>query len=105
MAAFGRTNTFIAGRALTLGDSCVVAMSASAVTLLFHVAFPELVMQGALYSVAGWTTYLPEVAVSLLLIMVFAWLSTKGTELSERFQFFAVVFVILVVAIIIAFAL
>ena len=49
-------------------------------------------MQGALYSVAGWTTYLPEVAVSLLLIMVIAWLNTKDTELSEQFQFFAVVF-------------
>ena len=41
MAAFGRTNTFIAGRALTLGDSCVVALSASAVMLLFHVVFPS----------------------------------------------------------------
>ena len=49
MAALGRTHAFIAGWALTLGYSCVVALNASAVTLVFRVTFPELVMRGALY--------------------------------------------------------
>ncbi|WP_070432676.1 APC family permease [Corynebacterium sp. HMSC06D04] len=48
MAALGRTHAFIAGWALTLGYSCVVALNASAVTLVFRVTFPELVMRGAL---------------------------------------------------------
>ena len=47
MAALGRTHAFIAGWALTLGFSCVVALNASAVTLVFRVTFPELVMRGA----------------------------------------------------------
>lgn len=62
------------------------------------------VMQGALYSVAGWTIYLPEVAICSLFIIVFAWLNTKGTALSGQFPFFAVVLMILAVVVIIAFA-
>lgn len=72
MAAPGRTHAFIAGWALTLGYSCVVALNASAVTLVFRVTFPELVMQGALYDAAGWTIYLPEVVICSLFIIVFA---------------------------------
>lgn len=48
MAGLGRTRAFIAGWALTLGYSCVVALNASAVTLVFRVTFPELAMRGAL---------------------------------------------------------
>lgn len=47
MAALGRTHAFIAGWALTLGYSCVVALNASAVTLVFRVTFPELVVRDA----------------------------------------------------------
>ncbi|MFG6302019.1 hypothetical protein ACGIJE_07515 [Corynebacterium hesseae] len=69
MAALGRTHAFIAGWALTLGYSCVVALNAPAVTLVFRVPFPELVMRGAL---------------------------------SGRFQFFAVVLMIVAVVVIVA---
>ena len=102
MAALGRTHAFIAGWALTLGYSCVVALNASAVTLVFRVTFPELVMQGALYDVAGWTIYLPEVVICSLFILVFAWLNSKGAALSGQFQFFAVVLMILAVVVIVA---
>ena len=81
VAALGRTHAFIAGWALTLGYSCVVALNASAVTLVFRVTFPELVMQGTLYDVAGWASYLPEVAICSLFIILFAWLNTKGAAL------------------------
>ena len=81
VAALGRTHAFIAGWALTLGYSCVVALNASAVTLVFRVTFPELVTRGALYSVTGWTIYLPEVAICSLFIILFAWLNTKGAAL------------------------
>ena len=82
VAALGRTHAFIAGWALTLGYSCVVALNASAVKLVFRVTFPELVTRGALYDVAGWTIYLPEVAICSLFIILFAWLNTKGAALS-----------------------
>lgn len=103
MAALGRTHAFFAGWALTLGYSCVVALNASAVALVFRVAFPDLVMRGALYDVAGWTIYLPEVAICSLFIIVFAWLNSKGAALSGQFQFFAVVLMILAVVVIVAF--
>lgn len=63
MAALGRTHAFIAGWALTRGYSRVVALNALAVALIFRVEFPELVMRGALHSVAGWTIYFAEVAI------------------------------------------
>lgn len=44
MAALGRTHAFITVWALTLGYSCVVALNGSAVSLVFRVTFPELVM-------------------------------------------------------------
>ena len=85
-----------------LGYSCVVALNASAVTLVFRVTFPELVTRGALYDVAGWTIYLPEVAICSLFIILFAWLNTKGAALSGQFQFFAVVLMIVAVVVIVA---
>lgn len=100
MAALGRTHAFIAGWAPTLGYSCVVALNASAVTLVFRVTLPELVTRGALDDVAGWTIYLPEVAICSLFIILFAWLNTKDAALSGQFQFFAVVLMILVVVIV-----
>ena len=45
-----------------------MALNVSAVTLVFRVTFPELVMQGALCDVAGWTIYLPEVVICSLFV-------------------------------------
>ncbi|WP_239659007.1 amino acid permease [Corynebacterium aurimucosum] len=58
-------------------------------------------MRGALYDVAGWTIYLPEVAICSLFIIVFAWLNSKGAALSGQFQFFAVAFMIVAVVVIV----
>ena len=102
MAALGRTHAFIAGWALALGYSCVVALNTSAVALVFRVTFSDLVMRGALYDVAGWTIYLPEVAICSLFIIVFAWLNSKGAAFSGQFQFFAVVLMVVAVVVIVA---
>ena len=55
MVALGRAHSFIAGRALTLGYAGIVALNASAVTLVFRVTLPNLFQQIPLYDVAGWT--------------------------------------------------
>ena len=102
MAALGRIHAFIAGGAPALGYSCVVALNASAVAFVFRDTFPDLVMRGALYDVAGWIIYLPEVAICSLFIIVFAWLNSKGAALSGQFQFFAVVLMIVAVVVIVA---
>lgn len=99
-AALGRVHAFIAGWCLTLGYAGIVALNASATALVFRVTMPELIMQGRLYSVAGWDIYLPEVIISSLFLLVFAWVNVRGVELSGRLQFIACVIMLGAVVII-----
>ena len=91
LASLGRTHGFIAGWALTLGYAGIVALNASAVTLVFRVTLPSLVMNAKLYTVAGWDIYLPEVLIATAFIVAFAFLNIKGAAISGRFQYYAVV--------------
>lgn len=91
MVSLGRVHAFIAGWALTLGYAGIVALNASAVTLVFRVTFPQLLQQVPLYEVAGWTIYLPEIIVAVLFIIVFGLLNWRGSALSGRFQLWAVI--------------
>lgn len=91
LASLGRRHGFIAGWSLTVGYAGIVALNASAVTLVFRVTMPDLVMQGKLYSVAGWTIHLPEVIIASLFLITFALINIRGVEFSGRFQFVAVV--------------
>ena len=95
----GRIPGFIAGWSLALGYIGVVAMNASAVTLIFRVTFPGLLSHGKLFEVAGWEVFLAEVLVSILFIWVFALLNMKGVEFTGRFQFWAVVTMLTCIAI------
>ena len=105
MVALGRAHSFVAGWALTLGYAGIVALNASAVTLVFRVTLPNLFQKFSLYEVAGWTIYAPEVLVASLFIVAFAWLNWRGTALSGRFQLWAVILMIAAVAIIFVFLL
>lgn len=105
MVALGRAHSFIAGWALTLGYAGIVALNASAVTLVFRVTLPNLFQQIPLYDVAGWTIYAPEIFVASMFILAFAWLNWRGTALSGRFQLWAVILMIAAVAIICVFLL
>lgn len=100
LSGLGRIHGFIAGWCLTLGYACIVALNASAVTLVFRVTLPDLVMRAKLYSVAGWDIYLPEVIIAILFIIGFAILNIRGIAISGRFQFIAVVLLLLGVGII-----
>lgn len=87
LATFGRTHGFIAGWALMLGYAGIISLNASAVTLVLRLIIPEVMMQGALYEISGWTIYAPEVAVSSLFLIGFAYLNAKNTAISGRVQF------------------
>lgn len=102
MVSLGRAHAFIAGWALTLGYAGIVALNASAVTLVFRVTVPSLFQRMPLYEVAGWTIYAPEIVVASVFILAFAWLNWKGAELSGKFQLWAVVLMITAVAVILA---
>lgn len=97
LASLGRTHGFIAGWALTLGYAGIVALNASAVTLVFRVTLPNLVMQGRLYTVAGWGVYLPEVIIATLFLVIFALINAGGAEMSGRFQFIAVILMLIAI--------
>ena len=100
MVSLGRTHSFIAGWALTLGNAGIVALNASAVTLVFRVTLPNLFQRFPLYDVAGWTIYVPEIILASAFILAFAWLNWKGSELSGRFQLWAVILLIAAVVVI-----
>lgn len=91
LAAFGRKHAVIAGWSLALGYVSIVALNASAVTLVFRMIAPHLTMRVPLYSVAGWDIYLVEVLLASVFLIVFAVLSSRHAAFSGRFQLGAVV--------------
>lgn len=99
ISAVNRTAGFVVGWALTLGYAGIVALNASAMTLIFRLVTPGLLTHIKLYSVAGWDVYLPEVAVAIAFIAVFAYLNIRGFSFSGRFQFICVVVLLVAVAV------
>lgn len=102
LVGFGRSHAFFCGWYLTLGYTCIVALNASAMALLFRKLMPDLVQQGYLYSIAGWDVYIVEVLLSMTVLVVFALLNIRGTALSGRIQFIACVIMLVAVACILA---
>lgn len=97
LVGFGRTHAFFCGWFLTLGYTCIVALNASALALLFRKLLPGVVQQGYLYTIAGFDVYLVEVLISITALAVFAYLNIRGTALSGRVQFIACVIMLIAV--------
>ncbi|WP_077329257.1 APC family permease [Virgibacillus siamensis] len=98
--SLGRTHAFICGWFLTLGYICIVALNASAFSLMFKFVFPPLIENVHLYQVAGWDVYLMEIVIASVTLGIFGYFNIKGTGLSGRMQFiFCTIMVISVVAI------
>lgn len=102
LVGFGRAHAFFCGWFLTLGYTCIVALNASALALLFRKIMPDVVQRGYLYTVAGWDVYLVEILISITALVVFAYLNIRGTALSGRIQFIACVIMLIAVACILA---
>ena len=66
----------------------------------FRVTLPDLFQRFTLYDVAGWTIYVPEIMLASAFILAFAWLNWKGSEISARFQLWAVILLIAAVVVI-----
>src|SRR5699024_10630315 len=93
--SLGRTHAFISGWFLTLGYICIVALNASAVSLMFKYIFPTLIENLSLYTIAGWEVYGMEIIIATLILLVFGYLNVKGTSISGRMQFiFALIMVV-----------
>src|SRR5690625_1308370 len=85
--SLGRTHAFICGWFLTLGYICIVALNASAFTLMFKFIFPKVINNLFLYEVAGWSVYAPEIIIASVLLGIVGYFNVKGTGLSGRMQF------------------
>lgn len=94
---FGRYISFIASWFLILGYIAVVALNASAFSLLFKFVLPDFVEVGYLYTLAGWDVYIVEVILSTLVLIVFAIISIRGGGFSGNLQFiFSLIMAIIV---------
>src|SRR5699024_4739923 len=96
----GRTQAFISGWFLTLGYLCIVALNASAFSLMVKFVFPSLLESMHMYTIAGWDVYFTEVIIASVLLGVFGYFNVRGSSLSGRMQFvFCSIMVIGVIAI------
>lgn len=95
--SFGKYTSFIASWFLVLGYICIVALNASAFSLLFKFVAPGFLEVGYLYTIAGWDVYIMEVILSSLILIVFAYISIRGSGLSGTLQFYFCLFMALIV--------
>ncbi|WP_172371615.1 APC family permease [Sporosarcina jiandibaonis] len=95
----GKYWAFITGWFLSLGYICIVALNASAFSLLLKYLFPGFMKYIYLYEIAGWEVFLPEVVISSIAILFFAFLNIKGSGISGRLQYIFSILLIVGVAI------
>src|SRR5699024_7765324 len=67
---FGKYFSFISSWFLIFGYICVVAVNASAFSLLFKFILPDFLEVGYLYTIAGWDVYITEVILSTLILVI-----------------------------------
>lgn len=84
---FGERHAFFCGWFLTLSYISIVALNASALALLARFLIPDIATFGKMYTVAGWDVHIGEVAISTLVLLLFAWVNTRGGSLSGKSQF------------------
>lgn len=91
----GKYWSFITGWFLSLGYICIVALNASAFTLLLKYLFPKFMNTFFLYEIADWQVFLPEILISSFLILMFAFISIRGGGISGKLQFiFSIVLIL-----------
>ncbi|NWQ40463.1 APC family permease [Bacillus sp. EB106-08-02-XG196] len=84
---FGRIHAYICGWFLTLGYICIVALNASALSLLGKFILPSITNVVFLYEINGWQVYLGEVIIASLALILFAYFNIKGASLSGQIQY------------------
>src|SRR5690625_1305754 len=77
--SLGRKHAFISGWFLTLGYICIVALNASAFSLMIKYVFPSVIEVFHLYTVAGWDVYGMEILIASIGLAV---LDRKSTRLN-----------------------
>lgn len=83
---FGRMHAFISAWFLGLSYLSIVPLNATALGLIGRFIFPGFLQQGYLYTIAGWDVYLGEVILASLALILFAWISIRGVNISGNIQ-------------------
>ncbi|HAR6296744.1 TPA: APC family permease [Staphylococcus pseudintermedius] len=94
---FGRYVSFFSAWFLTFGYICVVALNATAFSLLIKFLLPDVIEFGKLYTIAGWDVYITEILIASILLLVFMLIAIKGASVSGSLQYYFCVAMVVVV--------
>ena len=93
--SFGRYVSFFSSWFLTFGYVCVVALNATAFSLLIKFLLPNVLNNGKLYTVAGWDVYITEIIIATVLLLIFMFVAIRGASVSGSLQYYFCVAVVL----------
>ncbi|PTF81197.1 APC family permease [Staphylococcus chromogenes] len=94
---FGRYVSFFSSWFLTFGYICVVALNATAFSLLIKFLLPDVLEVGKLYTIAGWDVYITEIVIATVLLLVFMFIAIKGASVSGSLQYYFCIAMVTVV--------
>ncbi|MDO0983553.1 APC family permease [Staphylococcus hominis] len=95
--SFGRYVSFFSSWFLTFGYVCVVALNATAFSLLIKFLLPNILNNGRLYTIAGWDVYITEIVIATVLLLVFMFIAIRGASVSGTLQYYFCVAMVIVV--------
>jgi len=85
--SLGRRHAFISGWFLTLGYICIVALNATALSLLFKFLLPGVIKSLYMYNIAGWPVYGTEIIIATIALIVFGYINIRGSTFTGRIQY------------------
>ena len=94
---FGRYVSFFSSWFLTFGYICVVALNATAFSLLVKFLIPGVLKTGKLYTIAGWDVYITEILIASVLLIVFMFITIKGASVSGSLQYYFCIAIIITI--------
>lgn len=86
--SFGTVAGFICAWFLGLSYLAIVPLNATALALIGRNLFPQVFQWGYLYAVEGYSIYTGEVLLAVGALVLFGYLSIRGTSVAGKFQTF-----------------
>ncbi len=94
---FGRYISFFSSWFLTFGYICVVALNATAFSLLVKFLIPGVLKIGKLYTIAGWDVYITEILIASVSLIAFMFITIKGASVSGSLQYYFCIAIIITI--------
>lgn len=95
--SFGRYVSFFSSWFLTFGYICVVALNATAFSLLLKFMMLGVLEHGKLYTIAGWDVYITEIIIATALLLLFTFITIRGAQVSGSLQYYFCIAMVVVV--------